>query len=258
MRYFGDGWQISKKLGGKHFWRIPVMDGEFVCEATTGLTKDAVGGGNLLLLAQTERQGAGGGRGGGRGHRQGARRDHAVSGRHRALGLEGRRQIQGHDGLDQRRLRPTLRGVVKSELGPDINAVLEIVIDGETSDAVAAAMRAGIKAVTDLGPAKGAITHQRRQLWRQARQVPLSSEGPAAVKALTFTLRRGSAGASRPVAADATGPGWAGQARHRADPDRPVEARVDRSATYSGQPAAMCRTSSSTAAAAASTAWRRA
>ena len=51
---------------------------------------------------------------------------------------------------------PTLRGVVKSELGPDINAVLEIVIDGETSDAVAAAMRAGIKAVTGLGPAKGA------------------------------------------------------------------------------------------------------
>jgi formylmethanofuran--tetrahydromethanopterin N-formyltransferase len=51
---------------------------------------------------------------------------------------------------------PTLRGVVRSELEPDVNAVLEIVIDGETSDAVAAAMRAGIKAVTDLGPEKGA------------------------------------------------------------------------------------------------------
>ena len=52
---------------------------------------------------------------------------------------------------------PTLRGVTKSELEPDVNAVLEIVIDGETSDAVAAAMRAGIKAVTELGPAKGAL-----------------------------------------------------------------------------------------------------
>ena len=51
---------------------------------------------------------------------------------------------------------PTLRGVVKSELGPDDNAVLEIVIDGETSDAVAAAMKAGIGAVTALGPEKGA------------------------------------------------------------------------------------------------------
>ena len=53
LRYFGDGWQISKKLGGRHFWRIPVMDGEFVCEATTGMTKEAVGGGNLLLLAES-------------------------------------------------------------------------------------------------------------------------------------------------------------------------------------------------------------
>ncbi len=34
LRYFGDGFQISKKLGGRHYWRVPVMDGEFVCEAT--------------------------------------------------------------------------------------------------------------------------------------------------------------------------------------------------------------------------------
>src|SRR5262245_16854539 len=53
LRYFGDGWQISKRLGGKHYWRIPVMDGEFVCEATTGLTKQAVGGGNLLIMGRT-------------------------------------------------------------------------------------------------------------------------------------------------------------------------------------------------------------
>ena len=52
LRYFGDGWQISKKLGGRHYWRIPVMDGEFVCEGTTGLTKEAVGGGNLLLMGR--------------------------------------------------------------------------------------------------------------------------------------------------------------------------------------------------------------
>ncbi len=52
LRYFGDGWQISKKFGGRHFWRIPVMDGEFLCEATTGLTKEAVGGGNLLIMGR--------------------------------------------------------------------------------------------------------------------------------------------------------------------------------------------------------------
>src|SRR5258707_15257139 len=53
LRYFGDGWQISKRFGDKHYWRIPVMDGEFVCEATTGLTKTGVGGGNLLILGET-------------------------------------------------------------------------------------------------------------------------------------------------------------------------------------------------------------
>ena len=53
LRYFGDGWQISKRFGGKHYWRLPVMDGEFVCEATTGLTKQAVGGGNLIIMGRS-------------------------------------------------------------------------------------------------------------------------------------------------------------------------------------------------------------
>src|SRR5690606_27925026 len=39
------------------------------------------------------------------------------------------------------------------------------------------------------GAGKGGVAHQRRQLRRQARQVPLSPEGSAAMKALTFTLR---------------------------------------------------------------------
>ncbi|HLN08432.1 MAG TPA: formylmethanofuran--tetrahydromethanopterin N-formyltransferase, partial [Xanthobacteraceae bacterium] len=55
LRYFGDGWQISKRFGDRHYWRIPVMDGEFVCEATTGLSKDAVGGGNLLIMGRSRK-----------------------------------------------------------------------------------------------------------------------------------------------------------------------------------------------------------
>ena len=95
LRYFGDGWQISKRLGGRHYWRIPVMDGEFVCEATTGLTKSAVGGGNLLIMGAKRRHGARGGRSSRAGDRRGAGRHHAVSRRHRALRLEGRLEIQG-------------------------------------------------------------------------------------------------------------------------------------------------------------------
>src|ERR1051326_2174400 len=53
LRYFADGWQISKQWGKRRYWRLPVMDGEFVCEATTGLTKQAVGGGNLLIMGRS-------------------------------------------------------------------------------------------------------------------------------------------------------------------------------------------------------------
>ena len=51
LRFFGDGFQMSKVIGGKRYWRIPVMDGEFLCEETTGMIK-AVGGGNFLVLAR--------------------------------------------------------------------------------------------------------------------------------------------------------------------------------------------------------------
>ncbi len=157
LRYFGDGWQVSKKIGGRHYWRVPVMDGEFLCEATTGMTKDAVGGGNLLLLAAGNDKAL-------------AAAEAAVAAIERVPGAimpfpggivrSGSKvggKYKGMMASTNDAFAPTLRGVVKSELGPDVNAVLEIVIDGETSDAVAAAMKAGIAAVAELGPAAGAL-----------------------------------------------------------------------------------------------------
>jgi formylmethanofuran--tetrahydromethanopterin N-formyltransferase len=52
---------------------------------------------------------------------------------------------------------PTLRGVTASEVDADVASVLEIVIDGLTSQAVAAAMRAGLKAILALGSKRGAV-----------------------------------------------------------------------------------------------------
>ena len=106
IRYFGDGWQIAKKIGERRYWRVPVMDGEFVCEATTGLTKQAVGGGNLLIMGARRETTLRGDGGGGRGDARRARRDHAFPRRHRALRLQGRLEIQGRHRLDQRRLLP--------------------------------------------------------------------------------------------------------------------------------------------------------
>jgi formylmethanofuran--tetrahydromethanopterin N-formyltransferase len=51
LRFFGDGYQISKLLDGRRYWRIPVMDGEFLVEEEFGI-QPAIGGGNLLILGE--------------------------------------------------------------------------------------------------------------------------------------------------------------------------------------------------------------
>ena len=54
LRFFGDGWQASKLLDdGRRLWRVPVMDGEFVCEDEFGTVK-GVAGGNFLILGATQ------------------------------------------------------------------------------------------------------------------------------------------------------------------------------------------------------------
>jgi formylmethanofuran--tetrahydromethanopterin N-formyltransferase len=53
LRFFGDGFQGSKVIGGERFWRIPVMEGEFLVPEKFGMVK-GVGGGNFLILAGSE------------------------------------------------------------------------------------------------------------------------------------------------------------------------------------------------------------
>jgi formylmethanofuran--tetrahydromethanopterin N-formyltransferase len=157
LRYFADGWQISKRFGGKHYWRLPVMDGEFVCEATTGLTKKAVGGGNLLIM--------------------GASAETALAAAEAAVkaidavpdaimpfpggivrsGSKVGSKYKGVIASTNDAYCPTLRGAVKTALDADTASVLEIVIDGLTPEAVANAMRAGLKAIVKLGPKRGAV-----------------------------------------------------------------------------------------------------
>ncbi|MDH5638885.1 MAG: formylmethanofuran--tetrahydromethanopterin N-formyltransferase, partial [Nitrospinota bacterium] len=52
LRYFGDGLQMSKVIAEKRYWRIPVMEGEFVIEESIGRL-DGIGGGNFLILAES-------------------------------------------------------------------------------------------------------------------------------------------------------------------------------------------------------------
>ena len=154
-RFFGDGWQIAKRFGGRRFWRVPVMDGEFTIEDTVGVTTDAVGGGNLLILGR-DRVGL-------------LETTEAAVAAINTLpdvitpfpggivrsGSKVGSKYKGAVASTNNAFCPTLRGTTKTELDPDTIAVLEIVIDGLTSKAVADAMRVGLKAVTDIGAAKG-------------------------------------------------------------------------------------------------------
>ncbi len=53
LRYFGDGFQKSKKFAAERYWRIPVMDGEFLVEETAGVSK-GIAGGNIILQAESQ------------------------------------------------------------------------------------------------------------------------------------------------------------------------------------------------------------
>lgn len=154
-RFFGDGWQIAKRFGGRRFWRVPVMDGEFTIEDTVGVTTDAVGGGNLLILGRDRA-----------GLLETA--EAAVVAINKLpdvitpfpggivrSGSKVGSKYKGAVASTNNAFCPTLRGTTKTELDPDTIAVLEIVIDGLTSKAVSDAMRVGLKAVTDIGAAKG-------------------------------------------------------------------------------------------------------
>jgi formylmethanofuran--tetrahydromethanopterin N-formyltransferase len=149
LRYFGDGFQTSKLISGKRYWRIPVMDGEFLVQESTGMVR-AIGGGNFLILATSQTA--------------------ALNAAETAI--EAMKQIPNvimpfPGGVVRSGSKvgskypkmfastndafcPTLKGLTKTELDDDIESVLEIVIDGLSFEDIAKAMRVGIQAICAL------------------------------------------------------------------------------------------------------------
>jgi formylmethanofuran--tetrahydromethanopterin N-formyltransferase len=146
LRVFGDGFQASKVLGGRRYWRVPVMEGEFLVEESFGRQK-GVGGGNFLILAESA--------------------DAALASAEAAVdamsGMEGvvlpfpggvvrsgskvgSRRYKGMIATTNDAYSPTLRAVTESALPEGVNSVLEIVLDGLDAASISAAMRAGIDA----------------------------------------------------------------------------------------------------------------
>jgi formylmethanofuran--tetrahydromethanopterin N-formyltransferase len=156
IRYFGDGWQIAKTLGSRRFWRVPVMDGEFVCESTAYMTKQAVGGGNLIIMARSPANALAAAEAATAAMRETTDVIMPFPGGIARSGSKVGSKYKGARASTNDAYCPTLRGAVESALTPDIGCVLEIVIDGLTSAAVREAMRAGLAAIAKLGPKRGA------------------------------------------------------------------------------------------------------
>jgi formylmethanofuran--tetrahydromethanopterin N-formyltransferase len=150
LRFFGDGFQFSKKLEGRRYWRMPVMDGEFTCEDYFGTVK-GVAGGNFLIAGATQAAAL-------------AAAEAAVAAIRQVPGVllpfpGGVVRSGSKIGSKYKKLRastndaycPTLRGQVKSALPDGANAVYEIVMDGVDLAAVETAMRMGVRAACRPG-----------------------------------------------------------------------------------------------------------
>jgi formylmethanofuran--tetrahydromethanopterin N-formyltransferase len=148
LRFFGDKYQGSKLIDGRRYWRIPVMEGEFLIEERFGIQK-AIGGGNFLILGRTPEATL-------------AAAEAAVEVMRRVPGVilpfpggivragskVGARNYKKMVASTNDPYCPTLRGRtgVQSDLPEGVNSVLEIVIDGLTRKAIEDAMRVGIDA----------------------------------------------------------------------------------------------------------------
>jgi formylmethanofuran--tetrahydromethanopterin N-formyltransferase len=151
LRFFGDGWQASKVIAGTRYWRIPVMEGEFLCAERFGIV-EGVGGGNIIILAEQSATAL-------RAAEAAAEAMRAVEGAITPFpggiarsGSKVGSRYSGQIASTNHVLCPTLRAQVgDSEVPEGVESVFEIVIDGLAPEPVAEAMRVGLEAAARAG-----------------------------------------------------------------------------------------------------------
>lgn len=147
LRYFGDGWQVSKLLDGRRYWRVPTMDGEFLCEDVFGTVK-GVAGGNFLILAESPARGLSAAEAAVKAVREVPGVILPFPGGVVRSGSKVGSRYKGLKASTNDAYCPTLRGAVESKLPEGVNAVYEVVFDGLDLAAVERATFAGMDAAT--------------------------------------------------------------------------------------------------------------
>jgi formylmethanofuran--tetrahydromethanopterin N-formyltransferase len=151
LRYFGDGYQASKVLAEERYWRVPVMEGEFLVQERFGTVK-GVAGGNLIMLGRDASTAL-------RAAEAAARAMRGVEGVIMPFpggvvrsGSKVGSRYKALPASTNHVLCPTLRGQIDdSDVPEDVEAVFEIVIDGLAEEPVREAMRVGLVAAAEAG-----------------------------------------------------------------------------------------------------------
>jgi formylmethanofuran--tetrahydromethanopterin N-formyltransferase len=151
LRFFGDGYQASKVLDGRRYWRVPVMEGEFLVQERFAVA-EGVAGGNIIIF--------------GRDSADTLRAAEAAATEMREVrdvilpfpggiarsGSKVGSRYSGQIASTNDSLCPTLRAQVPhTDVPPGVGSVLEIVIDGLTLEAVSDAMARGLEAAARSG-----------------------------------------------------------------------------------------------------------
>jgi formylmethanofuran--tetrahydromethanopterin N-formyltransferase len=151
LRYFGDGFQASKVIAGERFWRIPVMEGEFLVSDVVGVGR-GVGGGNLVIAADDDPGALAAAQAA-----VDAMRGEGIAlpfpgGIVRSGSKVGALKSSSMPASTNHQLAPTLRAQVPDTLVPEgVGAIFEIVIDGVSEEAVRETMRRGLHAAAAAG-----------------------------------------------------------------------------------------------------------
>ena len=146
IRYFGDGFQVSKKINDKKIWRIPVMEGEFVIEDKTSITK-GIGGGNILIIGDSNQEVLKSAEAAVKEMRKVNNIILPFPGGIVRSGSKVGSKYKSLIASTNDAYCPTLKGITKTKLSKSNESVLEIVIDGTNEKDISLAMKKGINII---------------------------------------------------------------------------------------------------------------
>ena len=146
IRFFGDGFQISKKIYDKKIWRIPVMEGEFVIEDKTSIT-NGIGGGNILIIGNSNGEVL---KSAEAAVKEMKKVNNIILPFPGGIVRSGSKVGSKYKSLiasTNDAYCPTLKGITKTKLSKSNESVLEIVIDGINEKDISLAMKKGINII---------------------------------------------------------------------------------------------------------------